>query len=326
MPLQRATGARPGPTPARRRRSRRPGTAAPRTSIASIRSSIAARAGSISGEWNAPATRSRIARTFRSFASASARSIAETEPEITDLRRRVLVRDDEHVVVASLVAERRGVLGADAEQRRHRARAFLAGPLHRGAAHDHEVERVGERHDAGRHERGELAERMAGHPDERRAFGLQHAERRDVAREQRRLHELGRRERGRRRGIRRRRLGPSTLDASSRIALARGMRRPRDRPSPRTAIPAPGRAAAMSLFLSVSSFHLIASGMSSGCQRERTLFNQGRTAWPRGFKDLLPPRPDHRGRRGYWGSLVATWLSTSGRRTRWSTCVGAESS
>ena len=53
-------------------------------SIASIRSSIAARAGSISGEWNAPATRNRIARTFRSFASASARSIAETEPEITD--------------------------------------------------------------------------------------------------------------------------------------------------------------------------------------------------------------------------------------------------
>ena len=163
--------------------------------IASIRSSIAARAGSISGEWNAPATGNRTARTFRSFAIASARSIAGTEPEITDLHGRVLVRDDEHVVVASLVAQCRGVLRPHAEERRHRARSLLAGPLHRGAAHDHEVERVVERHDARRDQRGELTERMSRDADDRNVLRLQHAERRDVAREHRRLDELGRRER-----------------------------------------------------------------------------------------------------------------------------------
>ena len=40
-------------------------------------------AGSIRGEWNAPATFSRIARTFRSLHDASARSIAATLPLIT---------------------------------------------------------------------------------------------------------------------------------------------------------------------------------------------------------------------------------------------------
>jgi hypothetical protein len=123
-------------------------------SIASIRSSIAARAGSISGEWNAqsdradlPFLRERLGPLDRGDRAGDHR-----------LRRRILVRDDEHVVVTSVVAERRCVLGAHAEERRHRAGAFLAGTLHRGAAHDHEVECVAERHDTGRHQRGELAE------------------------------------------------------------------------------------------------------------------------------------------------------------------------
>ena len=47
---------------------------------------------------------------------------------------------------------------------------------------------------SGRDQGRELAQRMAGGPDEGAALVLEHAERRDVAGKQRRLHELGRRE------------------------------------------------------------------------------------------------------------------------------------
>ena len=47
---------------------------------------------------------------------------------------------------------------------------------------------------AGRDQRGELAQRMPGRAHETGSLGLQDAERRDVAREERGLHELGRRE------------------------------------------------------------------------------------------------------------------------------------
>ena len=52
------------------------------------------------------------------------------------LRGRVLVRDQQHVVTARLLAEGLGVLGVGAEQRGHRAGPGLSGALHRVPAHD----------------------------------------------------------------------------------------------------------------------------------------------------------------------------------------------
>ena len=74
-------------------------------SMSSSTRRIGSTAGSINGEWNAPATFSRTARIFCSDAIASARSIAATDPLITDLDGGVLVRDQEHVVAPRLVAQ-----------------------------------------------------------------------------------------------------------------------------------------------------------------------------------------------------------------------------
>ena len=112
-----------------------------------------------------------------------------------DLHRRVLVRDDQHVVPACVVAQRRPVLGVDAEQCGHRPGTFLSRALHRPAPDDDHVQRVGQTEDIGGHEGGELAERMSRRAPERDPFGLEDGERRHRAAEQRRLDELGRGER-----------------------------------------------------------------------------------------------------------------------------------
>jgi hypothetical protein len=73
------------------------------------------------------------------------------------------------------------------------ATELLARALHRGTSNADQLERVGKHDRVGGDERGELAERMPCNADDiGQARGLQHPERRDVAREQRRLDELGR--------------------------------------------------------------------------------------------------------------------------------------
>jgi hypothetical protein len=108
---------------------------------------------------------------------------------------RVLVRDEQDVVAASGVAELLGLLGPDAEERAHRPGDRLAGRLHRPAANGHHRERIAEADHLRGDERRELAERVAGRADERHVLGPKDPERRDPAREERRLHELGRGER-----------------------------------------------------------------------------------------------------------------------------------
>ena len=117
-------------------------------------------------------------------------------PARDDLDRGVLVRDHQDAVPSDLVAELLGSGGADAEQRGHPTRLVLAGSLHRDPADHDELERIAQGDRAGRDQRREFSERVPRDPD-----GIahrehpHHLERGDVAREQRRLDELGRGER-----------------------------------------------------------------------------------------------------------------------------------
>jgi hypothetical protein len=74
------------------------------------------------------------------------------------LLRRVLVRDEQDVALARLVAQDGGVLPSDTQERRHRARPSVTCGLHRPAAHGHDAQRICEFHDLGGHQRRELAE------------------------------------------------------------------------------------------------------------------------------------------------------------------------
>ena len=155
-------------------------------------SSTGATAGRISSEWNAPATCRRTARILRFLAGRLQPLDRRHRPAHHRLRGRIAVRHDQHVVAPDLRAQRLRVLGADPEQRAHRARPFLTGPLHRGPAHHDQLERVRQRHGVGRDHRRELPERMTRNPhDVGQPLGLEHPERGQVARQQRRLHERG---------------------------------------------------------------------------------------------------------------------------------------
>ena len=115
-----------------------------------------------------------------------------------DLLRGVLVRDLEHVAAARHPADLGGVGGGEPDDRGHPRRRGVRGLLHGPAAGDHDTERVDVGQHAGGDQGDELPERMPGRPLEARALGLQHAERGEVAGEQRRLDQLGG---GERRGV-----------------------------------------------------------------------------------------------------------------------------
>ncbi len=147
-----------------------------------------------------------------------------------DLHRRVLVRDDQHVVTARIVAQRRSLFGVDAEQRGHGSGAFLSRALHRPAPDDDHVQRVGQTDDIGGHEGCELAERVSRRASERDPFGIEDGERRHGAAEQRRLDELGRGERrlvmATRRDVASHRLGSRIQDAFAGRVLRPGIGHP----------------------------------------------------------------------------------------------------
>jgi hypothetical protein len=107
-----------------------------------------------------------------------------------DLLRRVLVRDEQDLTVARLVAQRLRVGRPDPEQRRHRSGALLAGGLHGATADGDDLERRGQLEDAGGDERAELAQRVSRGTHAREARRLQDPVRRDLDRQQRRLDEL----------------------------------------------------------------------------------------------------------------------------------------
>ncbi len=112
-------------------------------------------AGSIAGEWNAPATSRRMTRVLRSFATASVLSSASMRAGEDDLAGRVVVGDGDAAGLGDLPR----VLEARADEGQHRA---VAGLAHQAAAQDDELERVVALEHAGGDERGQLAERVAG--------------------------------------------------------------------------------------------------------------------------------------------------------------------
>ena len=86
------------------------------------------------------------------------------------------------------------VLGIEAEDRRHRARADRHRLLHVAAAPPHDAQRVGERERAGGDVRRVLAEAVAGDERRRDAARREQPARRDADGEDRRLRVLGQRQ------------------------------------------------------------------------------------------------------------------------------------
>ena len=129
-------------------------------------------AASINGEWNAPATLRRTTLSLRSAARAPRDCDRCDLPDHHLLRR--VPRCDEQDVAASLVAQRRRVRAPDAEEGRHRSGTRLARRLASPARGPPRSEGVGELEHAGRHERGELAERVTRGADEPDAERLEH--------------------------------------------------------------------------------------------------------------------------------------------------------
>ena len=119
-------------------------------------------AGSISGEWNAPATGRRLPRTPRSLQLG-----LHAVERVERAREHELVG---RVVVGDRDVVRGGHLGdhvAVVLTRAHGGHAAVAGLLgrllHEAAARGHEPEPVLGAERAGGHQRGDLAERVAGH-------------------------------------------------------------------------------------------------------------------------------------------------------------------
>ena len=136
----------------------------------STRSSAAVNGGTASaiiGEWKAPVTGSSIARSPSSSAAALAPSKPARSPDSTTCCGELSLATASPCGSASSC----GVLGgAPAHQREHAAVAgALARLLHQPAAQRDQLEPVALAQAAGRDERGQLAERVAGHEIARRS-------------------------------------------------------------------------------------------------------------------------------------------------------------
>ena len=134
----------------------RTGTRGSRTSIRSTSSWNGATAGSISGEWKAPPTGSRFARTLRSRSSSSPRSSASSEPDSTSWSGALSLA----IVRPASAADLLDRLALPYPHRDHPAAARL---LHQAAAGGDQPQAVGGVDRVGGDQGGDLAERMAGH-------------------------------------------------------------------------------------------------------------------------------------------------------------------
>ena len=208
---------------------------------ASIASRSGATAGSINGEWNAPATRSRTARIFRSAHSASARSIAATLPLITTCC-------GEFSFATSSTSSPRASSHSAAASAAPTPSSALIVPGRSSPARCISRPRTATIRSASANDSTPAATSAANSPSEcpaapthaRTPRRLQHAERGDVDRQQRRLRELGGGEQRLVAAVGHE-VAPQHAARPRRGPRGRRDARPTDRPCRRTASPAPGR-------------------------------------------------------------------------------------
>ena len=138
------------------------GIAASRIGTSRSASSSSSRAGSISGEWNAPATCSGVARrTFCSCAASGTRAQASRSPERTIWPGPLMLATTSTPSPRAASAISRRGLEVGPEQAHHAGFHAVGGGLHRRPAALHEPERVGEGEAAGEVDGRVLAEREA---------------------------------------------------------------------------------------------------------------------------------------------------------------------